>query len=65
MSDQSSTPAKALGVTFTAEDFHTLAYHARRHQMSIREFIEYMACSYVAAMRQQEQASKGKNRGDQ
>lgn len=63
MSDQPSSPAKALSVSFSPEDFHTLSFHARRHQLPVREFIEYMACSYVAAMRQQEQASKGKNRG--
>lgn len=58
------TPAtKALGVSFTADEFHGLCYHARRHEMSVRDFIEYMARCYVNAMRADEQATASKNRG--
>ena len=66
MSDQTSSPTKALGVRFTPEDFNALSYHARRHQLPIREFIEHMARSYVTAMQQQEErVQASKKRGDQ
>jgi len=57
------TQPKALGVSFTADEFHGLCHYARRHEMPVRDFIEYMARCYITAMRADEQAAASKNRG--
>jgi len=46
---------KALGVSFNAADFHTLNHYARKHQMPVREFIEWMVGCYIKSMRAEEQ----------
>ena len=54
---------KALGVSFTADEFHGLCYYARRHEMPVRDFIEWAMRCYIKAMRADEQAMASKNRG--
>jgi len=49
---------KALAVRFTPDEFHGLAYHARRYKMDVRAFVEYMARCYVTAYRQEEEQAK-------
>ncbi|PRA61961.1 hypothetical protein CQ065_16995 [Pseudomonas sp. MYb187] len=56
-------PTKALGVSFTADEFHGLCHYARRHAMPVPDFIEYMVRCYINAMRADEQATASKNRG--
>jgi len=59
-----SSPVKALGVSFTLDDFNALSHHARRHEMPVREFVEYMAKSYITAMQQPAKRVQGsKNLG--
>lgn len=58
-----SPATKALGVSFTADEFHGLCYHARRHEMPVRDFIEWAMRCYIKAMRADEQATASKNRG--
>lgn len=54
MSDQYEH-TRTLGVSFNAADFHTLNYYARKHEMPVREFIEWMVRCYVKSMRAEEQ----------
>ncbi|WP_339466942.1 hypothetical protein [Pseudomonas capeferrum] len=54
MSDQHEH-TRALGISFNAADFHTLNYYARKHEMPVREFIEWMVRCYVKSMRAEEQ----------
>lgn len=56
MNNQTFTPPKLLGVSFSAADFHTLSHHARKHKKPVKEFIEWAMCCYINSMRQEEQA---------
>ncbi|MBA6145799.1 MULTISPECIES: hypothetical protein [Pseudomonas] len=46
---------RALGISFNAADFHSLNYHARKHKMPVKEFIEWAMRCYVKSMRAEEQ----------
>lgn len=48
---------KALAVSLHPDIFHSLAWYARRYQMSPRGFLAHMAAQYVAAMEQAEETS--------
>lgn len=63
MTIQLSVHTKALGVRFSPDEFHGLCHYARRHQMDVRSFIEYMVRCYVKAMRADDQTTVSKSRG--
>lgn len=63
MKGQPEHRPKALAVSLQPDVFHSLAWYARRYEMSPRAFLAHLAGQYVAAMEQDEQASKGSSRG--
>ena len=60
MSAQPLDQPKTLGIAFTATDFHSLCYHARRYQMPVRDFIEWAMRCFVTSHRDDEQRATTK-----
>lgn len=58
MKGQPDQRPKAMGVSLEPDLFHSLAWYARRYQMSPRLFLAHLARSYVAAMEQAEQGQR-------
>lgn len=51
MSDQQTSHMKSVGIRLPVERFHALHYHARQHEMPVREFLAYMVEQYIEAMK--------------
>ena len=60
MRDQSEQPPKGLSVSLTPDVFHSLAWYARRYEMSPRVFLAHLAEQYIAAMKKAEPADRGR-----